>query len=158
PHAKAISRARLGIASYEAPLREVEWLLSQRLGLTEERELDTEPRLDRTIVFDKVSFTYPNGHPALQQVSCSIESGKTTALLGESGSGKTTLVNVLCRLVEPQSGKVRLDNDPIVRFNAAPWRRRFAVAGQDIDLVGGTVAENIAYGRPEATMAEIEAV
>jgi subfamily B ATP-binding cassette protein MsbA len=155
PHAKTISRARLGIASYEGSLREVDWLLSQG-----EPPAALEPcdlRLDRPIAFEGVSFVYPNGSRAIDQATFTIEPGMATALMGESGSGKTTLVNLLCRLIEPQSGEVRLGGDPVGPIDPDSWRRRIAVAGQDSDLVNATVAENIAYGRPDTAGAEIEA-
>jgi len=157
PHAKTISRARLGIASYEGSMREVDWLLGQSGGIADEVDQDSGVRLDQPIIFDNVSFAYPNGHRAIDRVSCTISPGVATALLGESGSGKTTLVNLLCRLVEPEAGDVRLGDGAIDRFGPNQWRHRIAVAGQDNELVSGTVAENIAYGRPDASIAEIEA-
>src|SRR5207253_952939 len=157
PHARTISQARLGIASFEGSLREVEWLLDQPGRMAGEREQDGGIRLDQPIVFDNVSFTYPNGHRAIDGVSCTITPGVATALLGESGSGKSTLVNLLCRLVEPEAGDIRLGDSAIDGFDPGQWRGRIAVAGQDNELVNGTVAENIAYGRPDAGAAEIEA-
>jgi len=155
--ARTISQSRLGIASFEASLREVEWLLSQAQTTDQEQPGDA-PRLDRPITFDEVSFRYPNGTSALSEVTCTIEPGVTTALLGESGSGKSTLVNLLCRLIEPQAGAIRLGDASVAQFGPHAWRSRIALAGQDNELVGGTVAENIAYGRPDAAFAEIEAV
>jgi len=156
PHAKTISRARLGIASDEGSMREVDWLLGQPGRIADEAEQDPGVRLDQPIVFDNVSFAYPNGHRAIDRVSCTISPGVATALLGESGSGKSTLVNLLCRLVEPEAGDIRLGDGAIDRFGPDQWRNRIAVAGQDNELVSGTVAENIAYGRPDASIAEIE--
>ena len=158
PHAKAITRARLGIASFEGSVREVEWLLSQAGPHRDQGPASPILRLDRPILFEDVHFTYPNGSCALEGVTLTIEPGVATALMGESGSGKTTLINLLCRLLEPQSGEIRVGVDPVAHFDAESWRKRIAVAGQDSELVSGTVAENIAYGRPEATTAEIEAV
>jgi subfamily B ATP-binding cassette protein MsbA len=157
PHAKTISRARIGIATYEGSIREVDWLMSQAGPVAAVSAPDRGPRLDRPISLDNVSFAYPNGSRALDQVTFTIEPGVTTALMGESGSGKTTLINLLCRLVEPESGAIRLGDEAIDTINPAIWRRRIAVAGQDSELVTGTVAENIAYGRSDATVAEIEA-
>lgn len=158
PHAKTITRARLGIASLESSVREVDWLISQPAAARNKEDASPIPVLDRPISVEDVSFTYPNGSSALDGVTLTIEPGKATALMGKSGSGKTTLVNLLCRLLEPQSGMIRVGADPVGRFDADSWRRRIAVAGQDSELVSGTVAENIAYGRPEATVVEIEAV
>jgi len=156
--ARTISQARLGIASFEASLREVDWLLGQSERASRRAGETVELRLDRPIALDGVSFAYPNGHLALKRISCTIEAGVATALLGESGSGKSTLINLLCGLIEPQAGDIRLGDDPISRFDPSHWRSRIAVAGQDNELIAGTIAENIAYGRPEADQAEIEAV
>jgi len=156
--ARTISQSRLGIASFEASLREVEWLLSQAGQPADDAQQDDAPRLDRPIAFDEVSFAYPNGTHALDRVTCTIEPGVATALLGESGAGKSTLVNLLCRLVEPQAGCIRLGETSVRDVRPEHWRSRIAVAGQDNELVGGTVAENIAYGRPDASFADLEAV
>jgi ATP-binding cassette, subfamily B, bacterial MsbA len=155
PHAKTISRARLGIASFRGSVSEVEWLLSQERSRPLRAGGPIE-RLDRPIVFDNVSYAYPNGHRGLDNVTLTIEPGIATAVIGQSGSGKTTLVNLLCRLIEPQSGAIRLGSDPVVQFDVESWRRRIAIAGQDSELVTGTVTENIAYGLPEASAADIE--
>jgi len=158
PHAKTISRARIGIATYEGSIREVDWLLTQAAApLAAIAKSAGDPRIDQPIAFEDVSFAYPNGGRGLDQASFTIEPGITTALLGESGAGKTTLINLLCRLVDPESGAIRLGGEAIAGIDPASWRRRIAVAGQDTDLVTGTVAENIAYGRPGATVADIEA-
>ena len=157
PHAKTIGRARIGIATYQGSIHEVDWLMSQGKAVRTVVAPDSDPRLDRPISFDKVSFAYPNGGRGLDQASFTIEPGITTALLGESGAGKTTLINLLCRLVDPDSGAIRLGDAAIDTIDPASWRRRIAIAGQDSDLVTGTVAENIAYGRPDAPFVEIEA-
>jgi subfamily B ATP-binding cassette protein MsbA len=158
PHAKTIARARLGIASFEGSLHEVDWLLTQRGAAGNKGRPNPVPPLDRAISFEEVSFKYPNGGSALDGVTFKIEPGMATALMGQSGAGKTTLVNLLCRLLEPQSGVIRVGADPIAEFDPDSWRERIGVAGQDMELVSGTIAENIAYGRPEAGADEIEAV
>jgi subfamily B ATP-binding cassette protein MsbA len=85
-----------------------------------------------------------------------IQPGTNTALIGKSGAGKTTIVNLLCRLVEPQAGTIRLGQTLAADIDLQSWRSRVAIAGQDSELVTGSVEENIAYGRPDATAAEIE--
>lgn len=155
PHAKTISRARLGIASVHGAVKEVEWLLSQPPSKPAPAREGGHRRLDRPISFEDVSYTYPNGARALSGASFTIEPGLPTALIGKSGSGKTTLVNLLCRLIEPQSGEIRLGGEPASNVNVDSWRERIAVAGQDSGLVTGTIAENIAYARPDASAAEI---
>lgn len=158
PHARTISQSRLGIASFEGTLREVDWLIAQRRPTTSAAASQSNLRLDRPIAFDGVSFTYSNGYRALDRINCIIEPGVATALLGESGAGKSTLINLLCRLIEPDSGELRLGGTSVGNICASAWRSRIAVAGQDNELVSGTVAENIAYGRPDAEFEEIEAV
>ena len=158
PHAKAIVRARLGIASFDSSLREVDWLLSRQRVATDSGAPGAGIKLDRPITFEDVRFHYPNGSRALDGVTLTIQPGTSMALLGDSGSGKTSLILLLCRLVEPQSGSIVLGRKPIEQINAAAWRSRIGLAGQDTQLVAGTVAENIAYGCPHADAAEIEAV
>ena len=156
PQAKAISTARLGIAAVHGSIGEVEWLLSQQPPLRVSQSPDREVRLDQPITFNDVSFSYPNGTKALEAVNFTIEPGKSTALIGKSGAGKTTIVNLLCRLIDPQSGEIRLGQESATALDLQNWRRRVAIAGQDAELVTGTVAENIAYGRPDATQVQIE--
>ena len=158
PHAYAVSHSRLGIATFQGALREVEWLLSQQPRALAKPSSSSTRKLDQPITLDHVSFSYPNGMQALSDVSFAIRPGAATALIGESGSGKSTIVNLLCRLVDPHAGEIRLGNLPIATIDADRWRGRIAVAGQDVELVDATVGQNIAYGRPDATMEEIEDV
>ena len=156
PHAKTISQARLGIASLHGSVREVDWLLSRESRLPAKPTEPSDLRLDRPIHVERLSYAYANGSRALDDVTLTIEPEIATALIGPSGSGKTTLVNLLCRLLEPDDGEIRLGETPIAGMDIEAWRGRIAVAGQDAELVIGTVGENIAYGRPGATRAEIE--
>ena len=158
PHARKLSTARLGLAALHGSLAEVRWLLSQPTIAPSAAVSPALVRLDDPIVFESVSFTYPNGKLALDGATFSIPAGSVTALIGDSGAGKTTLINILCRLVDPQSGEVRLGSRPISEFPVEQWRRRIAVAGQDMELVSGSVADNIRYGRPDADLADAEAV
>lgn len=146
-----ISKARMGIAEEKRAIAEVEWLLDQ--AELESRLSGPEPvaSIDRPIIFDRVSYDYPDGSAALHDVSVSILPGVATALIGKSGAGKTTLVNLVCRLLVPQSGTIRMGGQPIDRMNLAEWRGRIAIAGQDFALADGNVADNIAYGCPGAS-------
>lgn len=158
PQAKEISSARLGIAAVRGAIEEVEWLLSQRPAAIGFKKLYSEFRLDQPIRFIDVSFDYPNDTRALNVVNLTIEPNKRTALIGNSGSGKTTIVNLLCRLIDPTSGEVVVGQQSAATLDLQQWRSRVAIAGQDAELMSGTVLENIAYGRIDATQAEIEAV
>ena len=157
PHAGKIASVRLSLASFRASLSEVQWLLSQPVRAEDSHPHSSPIRLFESIAFESVSFTYPNGNRALMGATFSIPAGSVTALIGDSGAGKTTLVNILCRLLEPQSGEVRLGLTPASSFAPEHWRSRIAVSGQDAELVSGTVFENISYGNPNAELEAIQA-
>ena len=82
--------------------------------------------------------------------------GRTTAIVGRSGAGKTTIVNLILRLYEPTSGTVLANGRPISSFERRSWLSWIAIAGQDLELIEGTVADNIAFGTANASMEDIE--
>ena len=110
-----------------------------------------------TVAFENVTFAYPTrpGEKALDDVSFSVKSGETIALVGPSGSGKSTIFNLLMRFYDPASGIVRLDGVNVADADLTELRRRLAVVPQDVALFADTIAENIRYGTPDATLAEI---
>lgn len=106
----------------------------------------------RGIEFRDVNFRYgPDLPPALRSVSFTIPAGKTTALVGPSGSGKTTVVQILLRLWDIGSGAVLVDGEPLGTFQRESWLSHLGAAGQDIDIIEGTVLENILLGADGAT-------
>ena len=108
------------------------------------------------ITFSGVSFTYPDADtPALQDVSFSVEPGQTLALVGESGAGKSTIARLLMRIHDPDSGAVLLNGQDIATISATSLRGQMAPVLQESLLLAGTVRENIALGRPDATDTEI---
>jgi subfamily B ATP-binding cassette protein MsbA len=116
------------------------------------------PRLAREIAFDGVSFTYDaRGPAALADATFTIRAGVTTALVGPSGAGKSTVVKLLLGLVRPSAGNIAIDGVPLDGLDAAAWRARVAVVGQDLPLFDTTVRDNIAYGSPGADDAAVEA-
>lgn len=114
-------------------------------------------RLQGDVEFDRVTFGYDGRKPVLDGVSFRIRAGEHVALIGPSGSGKSTLVNLMLRLYEPQAGVVRIDGRSLDAYTRESLRARIGIVLQDTVLVGATIRENIGYGRPDATMAEIEA-
>jgi ATP-binding cassette subfamily B protein len=115
-----------------------------------------EPSL-RRVVFDKVTFNYPSRPdlPALQDFSLTIEPNEKLALVGPSGAGKTTVFQLLLRYYDPQSGTVRLDGVDLRAADPLQVRSRFALVPQDPVIFAANVWENVRYGRPEATDAEV---
>ena len=110
------------------------------------------------IAFENVSFTYPGTEtPALCDVSLSIASGQTVALVGPSGAGKTTLSNLVARFYDPTQGRVTLDGRDLRDYDVETFRTLLGVVEQDVFLFDGTIAQNIAYARREATSAEVRA-
>ncbi|MCB9824608.1 MAG: ABC transporter ATP-binding protein [Planctomycetes bacterium] len=110
------------------------------------------------VALEDVTFAYgPGREPVLHDLDLVFEAGKTTAVVGPTGSGKTTLVKLLLRFYDVSSGRVTLDGHDIRELDLGDVRRAIGLVSQDVYLFHGSVRENIAYGRPEATSAEIEA-
>ncbi|WP_374152927.1 ABC transporter ATP-binding protein [Pseudarthrobacter sp. WHRI 8279] len=103
------------------------------------------------IVFDDVTFGYPDSAPAVHNLSFSVEPGQMVAIVGHTGAGKTTVVNLLMRFYEPGSGRITIGGTNIAAMPRDRLREQFGVVLQDAWLFGGTIRENIAYGRPGAT-------
>jgi ATP-binding cassette subfamily B protein len=116
-----------------------------------------EPPLGR-LAFEDVSFRYASraGLAALDGVTFSIASGETVAVVGPSGAGKSTILALALRFFDPAEGRVLLDGVPLPRADLTAVRRRIALVPQDVALFADTVAENIRYGMPKATRADIE--
>jgi ATP-binding cassette subfamily B protein len=112
-----------------------------------------------TVDFDAVSFNYPSRRdtPALADVTFSIAAGERVALVGPSGAGKTTVFQLLLRFYDPQSGAVRIDGVDVVRADPVAVRHRLAVVPQDPVIFGASVLDNVRYGRPDASDAEVRA-
>ncbi len=110
------------------------------------------------IEFEDVSFEYNPGVPVLRGVSFSAAAGSTTALVGSSGSGKSTLISLVMTFNRPKTGRILVDGRDLSNVRLRDYRSQLGVVLQDNFLFDGTIAENIAYARPDATRDEIEAV
>jgi ATP-binding cassette subfamily B protein len=106
--------------------------------------------------FAGVSFSYNDEKPVLQNIDLLIEPYQTVALVGRSGSGKSTLVKLLFRYFDPQSGRILIDGEDIRRLDVTGYRRRLAIVHQEVDVFNGTLLDNLTYGNPQTTMAEVD--
>ncbi|BBZ40848.1 ABC transporter ATP-binding protein [Mycobacterium conspicuum] len=109
------------------------------------------------VEFEHVSFAYRPGVPVIEDLSLVAEPGSTVAIVGPTGAGKTTLVNLLMRFYEVDSGRILIDGVDITSLSRRALRSRIGMVLQDTWLFDGTIAENIAYGRPEASADEVVA-
>jgi ABC-type multidrug transport system fused ATPase/permease subunit len=156
PHVRELEGNLLQIAQFETPLRSVLAMLDTSDKTYPPLGTRAFDKIADSIVFREVSFAYGGTDvAALDRVSFSIPAGRTTAIVGVSGAGKTTIVNLLLRLYQPNAGTILVDDVPLDAILYTQWLARVAVAGQDVDLVEGTVADNIRMARAEAELAEI---
>ncbi|HRG53597.1 MAG TPA: ABC transporter transmembrane domain-containing protein [Bacteroidia bacterium] len=125
------------------------------LDIAEQKTL--QRRVEGNVTFEHVSFTYPSRKEiqVLKDVSLVARKGETIAVVGPSGSGKSTLVGLLLRFYDPENGTILIDGKPNNSYSLTELRNNMAIVPQDVLLFGGTIKENIAYGKPNATIAEI---
>ena len=109
------------------------------------------------VEFERVSFSYRPEQPLIEDLSLVAEPGQTVAIVGPTGAGKTTLVNLIMRFYELDSGRITLDGVDITAMRREDLRSQVGMVLQDTWLFGGTIRDNLAYGRPDATDDEIEA-
>jgi ABC-type multidrug transport system fused ATPase/permease subunit len=114
-------------------------------------------KLKGKVTFDGVSFAYNSRREfeVLKNLNFRIEAGEKVALVGQSGAGKSTIINLLLRFYSVEIGEIRVDDLPISNYHLSAYRSNISIVPQEVILFGGTIQENIAYGRPDATIDEI---
>jgi len=153
--ASQLGSLQKGIGSIENVLDIIE---REGEAVTLDRSPEVKRKLAGKIKFDKVQFHYASRKDVevLKNVSFSIESGEQIALVGPSGSGKSTLASLLLRFYEPIEGTIYYDGQPANEYELAELRSQIAIVPQEVILFAGSIRENIAYGKPEASEQEIE--
>ncbi|MBE9197974.1 MULTISPECIES: ABC transporter ATP-binding protein [unclassified Nodularia (in: cyanobacteria)] len=153
--------AELFARRYSSMLRFHEFLqapmASDSVGLLEERNQGGTPyKFTGKIELSHITFGYDHSRQVLQDINLLIEPYQTVALVGRSGSGKSTLVKLLLRYFEPQEGEISIDGQDIRTLDVGKYRRRLAIVHQEVDVFNGTILDNLTYGRPNATLAEVK--
>lgn len=118
---------------------------------------DNVPEGDGDVSFEDVNFSYSKDKPLIKNLNINVRSGQKVAIVGPTGGGKTTIVNLLMRFYDVDSGKIVIDGVDISTMDRAKLRQQFSMVLQDTWLFNGTVFENIAYGKEDATMDEVVA-
>lgn len=137
-------------------LEKIFTLLDTQPHIPENHSLPQLPDLEGRVTFESVHFAYRPQHPTLRNLSFEVPPGQTYALVGPSGSGKSTIITLLARFYDPTKGRILVDGKDIREFNVQSLRRQIGIVMQDNILFSGTIADNIKYGRPGATAAEIK--
>jgi ATP-binding cassette subfamily B protein len=149
--ASMINLLQSGVASAER--------VFELLDADEETSDEDHPRLiddpHGRVILENVSFRYEEDRPLIENLSLTVEPGHTVAIVGPTGAGKTTLVNLIMRFYELDEGRITLDGVDISEMRRADLRSEIGMVLQDTWLFRGTIRDNIAYGRPDATEEEI---
>ncbi|EKP1418550.1 ABC transporter ATP-binding protein [Listeria monocytogenes] len=127
-------------------------------AIQDEKDAKPAKAFHGDIAYNHVSFEYSDGKNVLNHINLSIKAGETVAFVGPSGAGKTTICNLLPRFYDVSAGEITIDGENIKRFTLPSLRAQIGVVQQDVFLFSGTVRENIAYGKLDASDEEIEHV
>jgi subfamily B ATP-binding cassette protein MsbA len=141
-----------------AGLDRIREIMSMDTEDEEDEKRQAMPEMRGDVEFENVSFEYNEGVPVLRNVSFKASAGTTTALVGSSGSGKSTLISLVMNFIRPQSGLVRIDGGDLRDIKLKDYRSYLGVVLQDNFLFDGTIADNIKFSKPHATMDEVREV
>lgn len=130
-------------------------ILDTKPEITDDEGVSEMPEISGTVDFENVSFSYEESVKVLDNVSFHIKQGETIALVGPTGAGKTTIVNLISRFYDVQDGTIKIDGHDIKSVSIESLRRQMGIMTQDNFLFTGTIKENIAYGKLDATDEEI---
>ncbi|MGA7396044.1 MAG: ABC transporter ATP-binding protein [Solirubrobacterales bacterium] len=151
-----------------AALDKIFGLLDTEAEIVDSADAVEPPVIAGALSFNEVSFSYAtdaerlesadqSGRWAVRDIDLDIKAGETVALVGSTGAGKSTLAKLITRFHDPQCGTVNIDGQPLAHYQQRPLRRQMGIVPQEGFLFSGTIAENISFGRPDATIEEITA-
>jgi subfamily B ATP-binding cassette protein MsbA len=134
-----------------AALEKIHEVLDTPSFPSESAEAKVLPRVEGRVEFRDVHFSYDGGRKVVHEINLTVDAGQTVALVGPSGAGKTTLINLLCRFYDVDRGGIYIDGHDIRQVTVKSLRQQIGFVMQESLLLSGSIAENIRYGRPDAT-------
>jgi ATP-binding cassette subfamily B protein len=155
PPLQALMGMYANLATVRVSLRRVAEILDERVEVEQSVDAIPLPAVRGDVEFDDVTLSFDRGGPVLEHLSFSVRAGEVLAIVGPSGSGKSTIADLLLRLLDPDSGVVRLDGHDLRAVRLDDLRRRVVLVDQEPTMLHATIAENIRYARPDATDAEV---
>src|SRR5438094_280896 len=156
-NARNLGNINLNLQQARAAAERIFALLDVQPEIRDRPDAVELPRVEGEICFENVSFRYASGARVLEEVSFELRAGQVGALVGPSGAGKSTIANLIPRFYDVEAGSVRVDGYDVRNVRVQSLRRQIGIVPQETMLFAGTIRENIAYGRPGGTDAEIEA-
>ena len=130
-------------------------ILDTRSESSDDPEAIAIPKVEGQVAFKDVTFGYDPGKPVLHNVNVDVQPGEMIGLVGKSGVGKSTMISLICRFYDVNRGRLEIDGADIRKIRLEDLRRHIGIVHQEVFLFDGTIAENIGYGRPGATLDEI---
>ena len=156
-HIKRLTRNLTTMEASVGASERLSAVLLERPDVVETANAHDLDEVSGEVHLEGVQFSYPNSEiPALRGIELKVQSGEMLALVGPSGGGKSTLLSLICRFFDPDVGRILADGHDLREVTVGSWRRQFSLVEQTPFLFHTTVGENIRYGRPDATQAEIE--
>ncbi len=138
-----------------ASTRRILDLLSEPVHVRDEAGKTLNEPVKGAVALENVSFHYPTSGAGIRDIDLQVPAGNTLALVGATGSGKSTLIKLLLRFYDPSHGEIRIDGQPIQSISLKSLRSAIGLVSQDVYLFEGSIRENLAYGKPDASDAEI---
>ena len=153
---KDLAKMTSSIAQVTVALERIQLILEDHTMVTEKPDAIAPGKFEGNIVFENISFSYLPGTPLIKDFNLDVRCGQRIGICGPTGSGKSTIVSLLARFYDPDSGRILIDGTDISQFTIDGLRRQFGFVMQETILFYGSIRENIAYGRPDATEEEIK--